>query len=94
MSRNYRVHPKHLVRIHRPEIPDVPEIDSTYLEKAKTQIRKLWSLIKEKHYENYSSNEEGEEDDNDPDVDQELVLPNILITPPPSNEIADDRGTR
>ena len=80
MSRNYKVNPKHLVTIHRPEYPEsVPEdLD------AKPQIKTPWSPINEKHYEDDSSDDEAEEDNTDQD-NQELVF---LMTPPPSNEIA------
>ena len=84
MSRNYKVNPKHLVTIHRPEYPEpVPEDVSIYLD-AKPQIKKPWSPINEKHYQDDSSDDKAEDDDNNQD-DQELVFP---ITPLLSNEIA------
>ena len=87
MSRNYTVNPKHLFRIHRPEIPDqIRDIKSTYPKTVDIQRKKPWSPINEKHYLKDASDEEEEDDDNDCDFAQEPFVPNIPITPPPSNE--------
>ena len=68
MSRDYKVDPKHLLRIHRPETPDQDDAEEPkYLNTTKTQIRKPWSPINDKYYEEDSSDDEEEENDNDQD---------------------------
>ena len=116
MGRDYTIHPKHLQRIHRPQVPnqdyclsdydksDAMDSDASTVTKSKSEasketgsryldmdhrkIKKSWSPINDKFYQDDSSDEDDETDDLGEDADQEDQVPAIRvfpITPPPLN---------
>ena len=100
MSREYKINPMHLQRIHHPLslessiLTSKETYEKSYASTTSTQVnaaRKPWSPINPKYYEDDSSDDDDEDDidhdGQDDQVVQILAIPVLPITPPPSNEI-------
>ena len=101
MSREYKISPKHLQRIHRPpgsdlsvckevltKSPASTESSATITRPPPMSAKKSWSPVNPKYYEDDSSDDDDENDDQE-DQDDRRVQVNInptLPMTPPSNE--------